>query len=279
MAKKSAKSKGFRKQQAKKPYLTRREIVVVCVLAVLVIAAAILAATYNDGALKLKNGKVVDAGENWLIVNGSTARGRSRYFKVGEVGEIDGYTRENNPLADVNVPQYVYTPDAEDAPINSLSITSSHNPAQALAEYMTKAMATVTGTEVSEIATAAAGGVDYVYCTSVTDVAAASAALEQSAEALEEAVEADAPEEEGAGEAPDEAGSADEAEAAGADEAEAATPNFTETFSAFVDCAHDSCVVVDIHASAATREALPDDEAMKAIVEQAVATVALEPAK
>ena len=114
--KKSAKSKGYRRQNAKKPYLSKRDIAVLCILLVAIAIGAFFLFRYDDGALKVKNGEVVTDGDNWLIVNGSNARGRARYFKLGEVGEIDGYTREKSALAtDVNVPQYVYTPEARDA--------------------------------------------------------------------------------------------------------------------------------------------------------------------
>ena len=107
MARKSAKSKGYRKQAAKKPYLSKRDIAILCVLIVAVAIGAILLFRYDDGALKLKDGTVVTEGDNWLIVDGSNARGRSRYFKLGEMGEIEGYSRETTPLAvDANIVIY-----------------------------------------------------------------------------------------------------------------------------------------------------------------------------
>ena len=114
MAKKSAKSKGYRKTIEKKPYLTKRDIIILCVILAIVTVGAILLFTYDDGALKVKDGKIVDAGENWLIVNGN-ARGR-RYFKLGEIGEIEGYAMEAQPfVTDENLTQFVFTPEAEDA--------------------------------------------------------------------------------------------------------------------------------------------------------------------
>ena len=292
MAKKSAKSKGFRKQQTKKPYLTKREVAILCALVVLLIIGAVIAATYSDGALKVKDGLVADAGDNWLIVNGSGTPGRARYFKVGEAADIEGYSRTNNPLADANVPQYIYTPEAEDAGINSLSITVSHNNAKALSEYVSKAMGAMTGTEITDPAEAEANGVSYIYCSSVTDMnagkdtaedtEATEAAAEEPAEETAEATEEPAEETEETAEATGETAEADAGEGEPAEEAtEDAAPaqNFSKSFYAYMDCSRDSCVVFDVNATAETREALPDEAAMQAIVEQAIAAVTLEPAK
>ena len=94
MAKKSAKSKGYRRQTAKKPYLSKRDIAILCGIVAVLAVAAFFLFRYDDGALKVKDGAVVTEGDNWLIVDGSNVRGRARYFKLGEIGEIDGKIRE-----------------------------------------------------------------------------------------------------------------------------------------------------------------------------------------
>ena len=125
MAKKTAKSKGYRKVAQKKPYLSKKDIVILCVLLVVLAVGAVLLFTYDDGALKVKDGKIVDPGENWLIVNGNLKGGR-RYFKLGEVGEIDGYTMEPEPFAnDDNLHQFNYKPEAEDSAITKITLSSS----------------------------------------------------------------------------------------------------------------------------------------------------------
>ena len=90
MAKKTARGKGYRKHVSKKPYLGKRDIIVLCAALVVIAIGAIALFSYDDGALKVKDGSVVTDGDNWLIVDGSNARGRSRYFKLGEMGEIEG---------------------------------------------------------------------------------------------------------------------------------------------------------------------------------------------
>ena len=117
MARKSAKSKGYRKQAAKKPYLSKRDIAILCVLIVAVAIGAILLFRYDDGALKVKDGAVVTEGDNWLIVNGSNTRGGQRYYKLGEVGELEGYERKAEPtLANANVTEYVWNDNPANDP-------------------------------------------------------------------------------------------------------------------------------------------------------------------
>ena len=151
MAKRSAKSKGYRRQTAKKPYLSKKEIIILCVLLVIIAIGAIVLFRYDDGALKVKDGAVVTGGDNWLIANGANARSRARYFKVGEVGEIEGFTRETSgSLSDPNVFQYSFTPEDEDAIITA-TVTTSHSGARALAEYASTAMGAIDGYEAGEV--------------------------------------------------------------------------------------------------------------------------------
>lgn len=280
MAKKSAKSKGFRKQQAKKPYLSKREIGILCVLVAVLAVAAYLLFSYDDGALKTKDGVITDAGENWLIVNGSPTRGRYRYYKVGEIAELEGFDRENTPLTDVNVPRYVFKPQDESSAVTSINVTTSHSGAERLASYVVSTMSGLSSSTFSGISTAEANGANYTWFTSLTAPEAAEEAQAAETEAQEEDAKAEtseAPEEETA-----EASEATEAEDASeeiAEAEEAEAPKYTISLNAYMDCSHDSCVVVDVNASAETQEALPDEDALKALAEQAFAAVTLEESK
>lgn len=75
-------------------------------LAVCLIVAAVVISNsrYYAGSLKVKNDTLVDAGENWLVVNTGKA-GKPRYNKVGEVtipenynnlGSLTSYTLDQN---------------------------------------------------------------------------------------------------------------------------------------------------------------------------------------
>ena len=298
MAKKSAKSKGYRKQTAKKPYLSKKEIVILCVLLVIIAIGAVVLFRYDDGALKVKDGAVVTGGDNWLIANGANARSRARYFKVGEVGDIEGYTRETSgALSDPNVFQYSYTPEDEAATITA-TITTSHSGAHALAEYASTAMAAIDGYEAGEVFDTEIDGATWS-CFSYTSAYAvedaegeaepagdaeaqeAGDAESEEADAAEaeeasdaEAQETDAAEAEEAGDAETQAADGAEAEEAG--DAEAQAPNrFEKGLNAYVDAAHDCCVLVHVRAEAPSAEEYPDDDAMMAVLEQAAAAVTL----
>ena len=194
MAKKSARSKGYRKQTGKKPYLSKRDIIMLCILLAVVAVGAILLFSYDDGGLKTKGGQIVDAGENWLIVNGAASGGK-RYYKVGEVGELEGFTREGEPvLTDANLQSFRYTPEDESGALRSISISASAATVERLSEYYHDLLgASLTTGEVTE-ASCAAG--DYTYFTytnayhAAEEAEDAAATEEDAAEGAADAAEA-----------------------------------------------------------------------------------------
>lgn len=122
MAKKSAKSKGYRKTAAQKSYITKKELTVtIIVAAVVILALALFIGLYDDGSLKVSGGAVQADGENNLIVNAGTGY-EPRYFKLGQLADIDGYTLAASPISsDGNVNEFIYTPDGE-SPVDSISV-------------------------------------------------------------------------------------------------------------------------------------------------------------
>lgn len=251
MAKKSAKSKGFRRQTEKKPYLSKRDIITLCVILAVVIVGAVLLFRYDDGALKVQDGAVVTEGDNWLIVNGAPARSGARYFKLGEIGEIDGYAREKSASAtdDINIPHYAFTPQAEGAAIGKIEVTASHNTAETLCKYVAGAVAAMDGYETTDPVGGEFGG-----------QACQTFIAERSYVQSDEAEDADAHD--------------------GDEPAEEAEPNrFGKTLYAYFDAPHDSCIVVHVEAEADAKDALPDDDALAEALSQAVAAVTLEAGK
>lgn len=297
MAKKSAKSKGYRKAVEKKPYLSKKDIIILCLLLAVVAVGAILLFTYDDGALKVKDGKIVDPGENWLIVNGNTRGGR-RYFKVGEVGDIDGYTREAQPFAsDDNLYQFNYTPEAEDSAVTGIAISASAYDPVRLAEGNASLVAAVKDTTVSDVATDKAGELEYSYYTytrayhvddadAEAEDAEAEAPAEEEAAATEEAPgeEAAAPAEE-ATPAEEEAAPAEDAapaeeEAAPAEDAAEDAPNrFEQGLNAYVGAAENRSVVIVLTAEAESADAYLTEDQLKETLAQAIAAVTMETGK
>lgn len=260
MAKKSAKSKGFRKQNVKKPYLSKRDIVLLCLLLVAVGIGAFFLFRYDDGALKVKDGVVVAETENDLIVNGSSVRGRARYYKLGEIGEVEGLDREKQFAAtDPNVPQFVFTtPEGADAGIR-VNAVCSHSKAHVLADGSHAMIANITGvTDISALKTVELGGRSaeyYAYTSSAAEAEQPATEAEAEQPATEDATEAE----------PTDATDAEATDAA----------QFERSAVAYLDASHDSCVVLRAEANAETAEALPAEEALLAELERVAGTITL----
>ncbi len=155
MSKKSAKSKGYRKSAEKKAYLSKKEIIVAAVVAVIVIAGLL---TMNilgkpDG-LKVRNGVVQVSGENSLIVNTGTGY-NPLYEKLGQLKEIEGWNMTAEPVgADENVLKYVYTPAGE-SPIDTITVRTytldaGAHAASASLNYLSDPNITTNGTQLTE---------------------------------------------------------------------------------------------------------------------------------
>ena len=94
-AKTSARSKGYRKTVQKKPFLTKKEIIaLVAIVVAIALAILLFNLLYDDGSLDVVDGAVqTENFENSVIVQDHIGD-ETKYFKVAEVGELEGYTRE-----------------------------------------------------------------------------------------------------------------------------------------------------------------------------------------
>lgn len=278
MAKKSAMSKGYRRQTAKKPYLSKKEIAVVCIIVAIIAVGAFFLFRYDDGALKIKDGAVVADGDNWLIVDGSNTPGRPRYFRLGEMGEIDGFSREKSTSAtDGNVPQYVFTPAGGDEGA-SISVTCAHSPAETLADYTRNTLNSLgTAAELGEVQSAEFAGQTTRYYLYTTEPAQEDAerATDEPAEAADEpADETTETTDEAAEQATDEAEQPTDEATEATDEA---APKYTRALAGYFDSPRENCcVIVFVESSADTAEGRLDDEALTALLEKAVAAVTLD---
>jgi len=243
MAKKSAASKGYRKQAAKKPYLSKKDIAIVCVIVALVAVGAFFLFRYDDGALKVQDGAVVTEGDNWLIANGSNVQGGARYYKLGEIGEIDGYTRKKGALStDANVPEYSFTPAGEDGDI-TVTVTCGHGSAEAMAKYARATVESLGISTAGEIQAGQLGGQDVQYYSYATDYTRQEAA--------------------GEGEAKDGA------------EGDAAS-RYSRSMAGYIGASHDCCVILNVVSSGDTDNDCLPDEALAEILEKAVGAVKVE---
>ena len=132
MAKNSAKSKGYRKTAAKKPYISKKEILTtLAVVGAAIIAVALFMLLHNDGFISAKQ---IEKGD---IVAYASASNRNRFLKLAEVNELDGYTMTETVSAN-GMTSYSFNPDAEDTPLDFFFISTSNQEASALAETVTK---------------------------------------------------------------------------------------------------------------------------------------------
>ena len=138
-AKTSARSKGYRKTVQKKPFLTKKEIIaLVVIVAVIALAVILFNLLYDDGSLDVVDGVAQTENlENSLIAT-DVIGDETKYFKVGEAGEIAGYTRERvENTADANLATFDYYPEDETSPISYLHVGAGGGTPDALMQTVT----------------------------------------------------------------------------------------------------------------------------------------------
>lgn len=123
-AKTSARSKGYRKTVKKQPFLTKKEIIIlVAIVAAIALGLILFNLLYDDGSLDVVDGVAQMDNPEISLVTTDRAGNETKYFKVGEVGEIEGYTRERTEnSADANLASFDYYPEDENAPIDYLHV-------------------------------------------------------------------------------------------------------------------------------------------------------------
>ncbi len=135
-AKTSARSKGYRKTVQKKPFLTKKEIIaLVAIIAAIALAILLFNLLYDDGSLDVVDGVVQTENFDNSVIAQDHIGDETKYFKVAEVGELEGYTREREEnSANANLATFVYTPEDETSPIDYIRISSGSYPPAELIE-------------------------------------------------------------------------------------------------------------------------------------------------
>ncbi|MBQ8971838.1 MAG: hypothetical protein IJ074_01985 [Clostridia bacterium] len=195
-AKKSAKSKGYRKTVAKKPYLSKKEIILTCAIVVaLVLAVVLFNIFYSDGSLKVVDGVAQTEGAHSILVNTGTASS-PKYFKLGQVSEVEGYDLEEVvSTTDENIKTYTYVPSG-DSPITNVTVGGFTAPAESYAEYVSAVYGSIEGYNMTEVQTANLLDRDVYYLTTRADPEVIAATIAAAQEALDaEAAEAETTEE------------------------------------------------------------------------------------
>lgn len=134
-AKTSARSKGYRKTEQKKPFLTKKEIIaLVVIVAVIALAILLFNLLYDDGSLEMIDGVAQTENLETSLITSESIGDEVKHFKVGEVGEIAGYTRERSEnTVDANRASYIYRPEDEDSPVDYLRISAGGDTPEQLA--------------------------------------------------------------------------------------------------------------------------------------------------
>ena len=129
MAKKSAASKGYRKTVKKKPFLTKKEIIALVAIVAAIIAAVVLFNIfYGSSYLKLKDVQPDD------VVSIVGRDMRTRYVKVAEAGQLDGFTRTDPNRETSAQGDFIYQPDEPTDSIDYISLGGSYLNAAELAD-------------------------------------------------------------------------------------------------------------------------------------------------
>ena len=168
MAKKtSARSKGYRKYVKKPKTLSASDWkkigIGAAALAIIILLVALL---YDDGSLKVKNDKVVVSGENPLVLDVSETSSKHKYYKIGEVRPIEGFSlSEVSHITDENEFLYFFAPDdAEASKINEYYVgTCQGTYSEMPGKTMSTIAAYMTECQMGEAVQTQLGGVDVAY--------------------------------------------------------------------------------------------------------------------
>lgn len=140
MAKKSARSKGYRKYHKETKGYTPQEkkvmIIGFAVIAVILICVLWLPDFIESfHLLNVKDGVVQDVGDNWLIANVGTSSNK-KYRKMAEFDGIEGYELASveEGITDSNLRYFVYEPTTDDAPAQKVNVQPGNGDAETLAE-------------------------------------------------------------------------------------------------------------------------------------------------
>ncbi len=255
--------------------MPKEKFIKICVIVGVVILAVVLFFVLRrayDGHLPVEDGVVVTQGDNWLVVN--TESPNARYFRLGELGEVDGYTLESSAYSsDANLLSYTYTPTDEASSLDNISVASLAASYTQYAQSFHNNLLlyygdlTVSDLEDLEANGVAAQGFSYEYIPAVEETATEETAAEETATeetateetaAEETATEETAAEETAAGET----AAAGEETAAGETAAEE-TVLCQRVYALCLKAGHDSCIIVEASSQADTEEGLASAEALK----------------
>ena len=243
MAKKSAMSKGYRKSQQKKPFLTKKEIIALIIIVVVVIAAFLVINNLPDGFI---GDSAVQEGD---ILAYGTTKTRDRYVKLGTINELEGFTRTDTKAETTAMVSYTYKADDETSPINYVSVSGSPLQAESLTQSSMLQLPSY-GYTVGEMhETEVQGYKAYVYSSTIAYYQEPEQTADAAAEATAEPAAEETATEPAADEAATEPTSEPATEEPASTEEPAADPEnntFVQDITMYVDCENDHTLALHV---------------------------------
>ena len=279
MSKKSIRSKGYRKS-AKKPYLSKRDIlIVVGVIAVIVIGIVLFNLLYDDGSLDVVDGVAQVQGENSLLINAGSANS-PRYFKLGQLADIEGYALESAPAGvDENVREFTYVPEG-DSPYDEITVNANANAADILCAATLAAYSSAENTVCSEQMSMDLDGREVLYFTYQREYADETAdgsetTAADDASAADSAATDDASATDGT--VADDASTADDADGTTADSSESGVEEieYLQVLNAYVPVG-DRSIVVHLHNDTASEAEYLSSDELVAMMEELLSALSFE---
>lgn len=121
------------KKAPKKPIARELKIGLIFCACALVLAIILFAVFYRDGSLAIQDARPVMEGDNWIVTN-VNASGDPKYFKVGEVDAVEGYTLTGEEIFQSGRTFYDFRADDEQARIGSYYVTGINRAAETNAQ-------------------------------------------------------------------------------------------------------------------------------------------------
>lgn len=150
----------------KKPVPKELKIGLAFCAGALVLALILFFALYDDGSLPIKDGVVATEGDNWIISNLGASGNSKKYYKLGEVSAVEGYTMEldTSIKSDKNEMAYSFAPEAEDDAVETCYITGVSSGAAEVIETAQSYFKSMYGEEaVNDAQTVTLGGKECTY--------------------------------------------------------------------------------------------------------------------
>lgn len=159
------------KKAPKKPVPRELKYGIAFCAVALVAAIVLVIALYNDGSLALnEEGLPVMEANNWLVANKGSSSD-PKYYKVGEISPLDGFSVEEDTLEDMSMNMRIYNflADDPDSQITQYYATATDRPAKDNAETANaNYLLYYDSLQISDVRTAAIDGLEVHYFTTAS---------------------------------------------------------------------------------------------------------------